>query len=129
MSYTPKTWQCGEIITAAAMNNIEDGVQEALEGCGGGSDLYRINVNITPQEVVQCDTSFEDIMSAHDDDGKLIIDQFGYVYNPNFVDDEYVFAAQQMRVLNGTLIVVDVTLSEQQNTAVINQYELNSSPK
>lgn len=101
-------------------------LNQLADGSGGDSDLYRILVWITPQEEVQCDTSFEDIVSAHDDDGKLIIDQFGYVYSPNFVDDEYVFAAQQMRVFNGTLIVMDVTLSEQQNTVVINQYELNS---
>lgn len=34
MSYTPKTWQCGETVTADALNNLEDGVQEALAGGG-----------------------------------------------------------------------------------------------
>lgn len=38
MAYTPKTWVCGETITADGLNNIEDGIQEALECCGSGGD-------------------------------------------------------------------------------------------
>lgn len=34
MAYTPKQWVCGETITADGLNNIEEGVQEALECCG-----------------------------------------------------------------------------------------------
>ena len=33
MAYTPKTWTCGETITDAGLNNIEQGVQEALGCC------------------------------------------------------------------------------------------------
>ena len=36
MAYEPKTWECGETITADALNNLEEGVQEALECCSGG---------------------------------------------------------------------------------------------
>lgn len=38
MSYTPKVWTTGETITADKMNNIEQGIQEAMEsgGSGGG---------------------------------------------------------------------------------------------
>lgn len=35
MSYEKKTWVCGETITADGLNNIENGIQEALECCGG----------------------------------------------------------------------------------------------
>ena len=38
MSYTPKNWVCGETITADGLNNMEDGIQEALECCSGGGD-------------------------------------------------------------------------------------------
>ena len=38
MAYTPKTWVCGETITADGLNNIEEGVQEALECCESGGD-------------------------------------------------------------------------------------------
>lgn len=33
MAYTPKTWTCGETITDAGLNNIEQGIQEALDCC------------------------------------------------------------------------------------------------
>ena len=33
MAYTPKQWVCGETITADGLNNIEEGVQEALDCC------------------------------------------------------------------------------------------------
>lgn len=36
MSYTPHTWVDNETITAAKLNNIEDGVQEAAQSGGGG---------------------------------------------------------------------------------------------
>ena len=36
MAYNPTTWECGDTITAEKLNNIEDGIQEALECCGGG---------------------------------------------------------------------------------------------
>lgn len=34
--YEPHAWECGETITADAMNNLETGVQEALASGGGG---------------------------------------------------------------------------------------------
>lgn len=40
MAYTPKTWVCGETITDAGLNNIEEGIQEAL--AGGGSSLPEV---------------------------------------------------------------------------------------
>lgn len=33
MAYTRHTWDCGEVITDSKMNNIEDGIEEALECC------------------------------------------------------------------------------------------------
>lgn len=40
MAYIPKEWICGEVITADGLNNLEAGVQEALECCGGGDAGY-----------------------------------------------------------------------------------------
>lgn len=31
MAYTPKTWVCGEVINADSLNNMEEGIQEALQ--------------------------------------------------------------------------------------------------
>lgn len=44
MAYTSKTWSCGEKITADGLNNLESGVQEALECCGGGTEPLVVNV-------------------------------------------------------------------------------------
>ena len=34
MAYTPKTWECGETITADDLNHIEQGIAEASSGGG-----------------------------------------------------------------------------------------------
>ena len=34
MAYTPKTWECGETITADALNHIEQGIASS----GGGTE-------------------------------------------------------------------------------------------
>lgn len=36
MAYERHNWLCGEKITAELLNNIEDGIEEALACCGGG---------------------------------------------------------------------------------------------
>lgn len=36
MAYTPNEWQCGDVISAEKMNNLEEGIQEALDCCSGG---------------------------------------------------------------------------------------------
>lgn len=41
MAYERHTWKCGETITAELLNNIEDGIEEALACCGGG-DTYTV---------------------------------------------------------------------------------------
>ena len=33
MAYTPKTWVCGEVITAEDMNHIEEGIAENCGSC------------------------------------------------------------------------------------------------
>ena len=48
MSYEPKEWTCGETITADALNNIEEGIQDALEGGGGGSSDFIITITYSP---------------------------------------------------------------------------------
>lgn len=48
MSYTPHTWQSGEKITAAKMNNIEEGVQEAAQS--GGGSVWDLVVKIDTYE-------------------------------------------------------------------------------
>jgi hypothetical protein len=45
MSYTKHTWADGELVTAAKMNNIENGIEEASSGGGGGVVHSVINGN------------------------------------------------------------------------------------
>lgn len=40
MAYEKHTWECGESITADLMNNIEDGIEEALEASPVLSDHF-----------------------------------------------------------------------------------------
>lgn len=64
MAYTPKTWQCGETVTDAKMNNIEQGIQEALACCGGGG--------------MGCDLV---IRKVSNEDAVVIYGDFDAVYN------------------------------------------------
>lgn len=32
MAYEPKTWECGEVVTAEALNNMEQGIADASSG-------------------------------------------------------------------------------------------------
>lgn len=43
MSYSQHEWTNGETITAAKMNNIEEGIAEAAQSGGGGVAWVRIN--------------------------------------------------------------------------------------
>ena len=44
MSYTPHEWTTDETITAAKLNNLETGVQEAAQS-GGGSNIMMVHIN------------------------------------------------------------------------------------
>lgn len=42
MAYTKNTWQCGDVVTADKLNNIEDGIEQALECCGGVAQVMSV---------------------------------------------------------------------------------------
>lgn len=50
MAYTRHDWECGETISAELLNNLEDGVEEALACCEGGGDSA-----LTLQEIFEAD--------------------------------------------------------------------------
>lgn len=67
MSYEKQTWECGEIITAEKLNHIEDGLEEASRGGGGGGDVSTpLIVNASTQDNFEwtCDTTFGEIDDA-----------------------------------------------------------------
>jgi hypothetical protein len=43
MSYTKHTWVDGELVTAAKMNNIENGIEEASSGGGSGGGVLVVH--------------------------------------------------------------------------------------
>ena len=51
MSYTPHTWVNNETITAAKLNNIEDGVQEAAQSGGGYDAVFKGNTYASNYDV------------------------------------------------------------------------------
>lgn len=62
MSYTKHTWANGEIVTSVKMNNIEDGIDEALSG-GGGSDIA---VFTYANSVWTCNKTYAEMSSSVD---------------------------------------------------------------
>ncbi len=55
MSYSEYTWQTGETITAEKLNNLEGGVQEALDCCGGGGITFTCTIEQI-QPSTECST-------------------------------------------------------------------------
>lgn len=49
MAYTKHTWDCGEVIDDNKLNNIEDGIEEALNASGG------LMLTSTGQDLLNCD--------------------------------------------------------------------------
>ena len=53
MAYEKHTWECGETITDAKMNNIENGIEEAMSSGGGGEPLIVSSVEMTAEEIAE----------------------------------------------------------------------------
>jgi len=58
MAYEPKTWECGEVVTADALNHIEQGIAES-----GGGEHFKITVTRT-NGTLTADKTFQEIKSA-----------------------------------------------------------------
>lgn len=66
MAYTPREWSCGDKITADSLNNIEDGIQEALECCGSGSEPLIVRGELDPNlETYRLDHTWQEIYDAY----------------------------------------------------------------
>ena len=86
MAYTPKQWVCGETITADGLNNIEEGVQEALECCGSGGDCG-----------YSCTESQETVF-----EGSLTTASMGQMYGVTFTPTEPIEGDSITVTFNGT---------------------------
>lgn len=67
MAYEPKTWVCGETITAEALNHIEDGLAEC---CGGSAVVVRATAGTCPDDPDKgakfLDKTWNEIKAAYD---------------------------------------------------------------
>lgn len=97
MAYEPKEWACGEVVTADALNHIEQGIAEANElpsvtsadngkvlgvdggeyklvegGGGSSSDFFRIKFSTSDMTTFTCDKTFAEMKAARDA-GKYLI--------------------------------------------------------
>ena len=70
MSYTPKTWECGETITADALNHIEQGIASS----GGGTEPLIVNVDIDANPPI-LDKTFGEIRQAFNSGRTVLIKQ------------------------------------------------------
>ena len=62
MSYTPTTWQTGDTITAAGLNNMEDGITQTLVVHAYFDDSWAlVSVDYTPDEVFTAITSGKNV--------------------------------------------------------------------
>ena len=68
MAYEPKEWVCGETITADGLNNLEEGIQEALDCCGGGAMIVGVSEEICEGDQVRMvlDKTWNEIKTAYD---------------------------------------------------------------
>ena len=68
MAYTRHDWDCGETITADKMNNIEDGIEAALDCCegGGGTLIITTRTETLPDvgTVLAMDKTWQEIFDA-----------------------------------------------------------------
>lgn len=92
MAYEPKTWACGDTITAEALNHLERGVEEASQGGGG----YECNEeyetifegSVTTIVEVEGDTYASATLSTEntaDGNARVVIN--GETYSVTFVDE------------------------------------------
>ena len=64
MAYIPTEWKCGDTITAEKLNNLEDGVQEALECCGGGAEPLIIRKDHVDGSATYYDKTWQEVHDA-----------------------------------------------------------------
>lgn len=76
MAYTPKEWQCGDIVTAEALDNIEGGIQEALDGASPSIKVAHVTADITNDnqfENVQSDADYNELSEVLENGGIVMV--------------------------------------------------------
>lgn len=98
MAYIPTEWECGDVVTAEKLNNIEEGIQEALECCsggGGGDSGYSCETILTTLVDEQVTTVVEDgytggnLSTSINDVGTVYVTFNGVEYTCDYEDNTY----------------------------------------
>ena len=77
MAYTPTNWQCGDVVTAEALNKIEQGIASAS---GGSSPTAPLILNVETDEtdpqnpIVEITTPYSEIKAAYLSGRAVILD-------------------------------------------------------
>lgn len=69
MAYEKKTWECGETITAEALNHMEDGIEEASQG---GAEPLLVNAVYSGEGRYDLNKTFGEIRVAFNS-GRVVI--------------------------------------------------------
>lgn len=69
MAYEPKTWECGETLTAEALNHMEQGISDASSG--GGTPLL-VNAVYDGDGKYDLDKTFGEIRNAYSS-GRMVV--------------------------------------------------------
>ena len=79
MAYEPKTWTCGEVVTADALNHMEQGIADA-----GGVEVFVVNFDArgtsSSSYTVTADKTFAEVVEAHNRGAVIVFhtkEQFG----------------------------------------------------
>ncbi len=95
MAYEQHEWVNGETITAAKMNNIEEGIAEAAQSGGGGYDIvvrlskYTNNSSITDSDISLVSGSYADCMEKVKNGGFITAAIYAFDY---YSDTEFYYA-------------------------------------
>lgn len=84
--YIPKRWNCGDPITTDDLNNIETGIQVALDCCNGGGGVFIIHATGTEPNI-ELDMTCDEMADILDNGGMLIVESSNYYFPLKCVND------------------------------------------
>lgn len=91
MAYTPKTWECGETITADALNHIEQGIEDC---CGSGSEPLILHTWNTVGTQTYLDKTWEEVYQADLNNTPVILE----IIQPDPEDETEIYTTRARMV-------------------------------
>ena len=126
MAYTKKTWVSKETITAAALNNIEDGVQEAITGLtakANAADVYtkaEVDGKLTSAFTYKGSVATADALPTEGN-------KTGDVYNVEDTGVNYAWDGEKWDSLSGTVDLTGYLTKDEAGQTYVTQTALSES--